>query len=63
MRDQEAMLVRGGRPNYQLPSEVWATIFGYSDPVGAGVRPDQISRLRLLSRSITAGLDDWIVEG
>ncbi len=39
------------------PSEVWAIIFGYT---GQGLQADQISRFRLLSRSITAGLDEWI---
>ncbi len=57
------MQVRGGCPNIQLPSEVWAIVFGYAVPVGAGLEPDQISQFRLLSRSIAAGLDEWTVEG
>jgi hypothetical protein len=48
---------------HRLPSELWATIFGYAVPVGAGLEPNQISQFRLLSRSITAGLDEWTVEG
>jgi hypothetical protein len=43
-----------------LPSEVWATVFGYAGRGAGPLQPDQISPFRLLSRSITAGLDEWI---
>jgi hypothetical protein len=44
-----------------LPSEVWATIFDYAGYKAGPLQPDQISRFRLLSRSITAGLDEWLL--
>jgi hypothetical protein len=43
-----------------LPSEVWATIFDYTGYKAGPLQPEQISRFRLLSRSITAGLDEWM---
>jgi hypothetical protein len=46
-----------------LPSEVWATVFDYAGQGEGPLQPDQISRFRLLSRSITAGLDEWILRG
>ncbi len=45
------------------PSEVWATIFDYAGQGAVPLRLDQISRSRLLSRSITAGLDEWNLRG
>jgi hypothetical protein len=45
---------------HPLPSEVWGTIFDYAGQGAGPLHPDQISRFRLLSRFITAGLDEWI---
>jgi hypothetical protein len=47
----------------QIPSELWAVVFQLVGQDALAQQPRIISGLRLLSRSITAGLDEWILQG